>query len=916
MKKISLSVVLFTSILAAQELPMSQISIPSSFSSGSVVVPNDEEYFTYEDDKKSYELIYTKENTPYAKHTVAVEDALQKDYERLFNWKLDETMYVGLISKCNQIANGFSTQWPNNMQMNYIGGAQKIDYFSVKSWIDLLLQHETAHNYQVNVKESPISQGLHTVFGNGSIYTQLIPLIVPNAVENPFMLEGNAVLNESWHGNGGRLYNGALYAQALLAAKAGKITPQNMYNLSLDFPYYGFDWYLIGGHYNYYLAKKYSFEKVHTYFKRHSEDFWWPQFTNASMEDTLGVDFETSLKNFADEYAKRAGHMQLASGKQIATSQMFYSLGNDANEVFFLVNERGVESPMLVAYNKKNGIIEYKKGSWRADRVIKAGEKYYTQTSMNVSPTKKYMGLFDEDGFIKEGSESKVVQGYLSDGRAVYFDVATSFNEPQLYIGNKFYARVNSSVYIDKNDNLYYFTQESDKTRTLYKNKTPLYSFKSFYGNISGVDSKGGVYFVSNSEFGSTLYRYENGKITRGSEADNIVEARIIDDSTVLLGAVNDKEFYYVVSPLKSIDTKQYDRKLFFESAPFYGPYKADLSQQQNKRVEEAKPYNEMLELHYSGTDALYFETGVGSFIIINAKFADPLGQNTASVFVQKDDLGVWLSGVQYENSKNFISYKLAGYAVLDKNKIPYREDYGFMGLASVPFYRAGYYSGSVDLSYYQDYSNLREPFGMSVNFGRYENYGFSMFYNYMNSISLYAAVDRADKIAGVKYGFEHDLIDEFYIGLHTKYSQTDASLSILDALIDTRGVKITNNSVQADYDPSAVTIPSMSGSTYVQKAGYGDVSLSKVLNFSSYWFTFPVSLQREALYAKYRYYGVKDYFVGEKHFSEYTLGGVFGTIFLNKYLIPLSVEYIKNDANTYYIKEKERFRFGINVSF
>ena len=66
-----------------------------------------------------------------------------------------------------------------------------------------------------------------------------------------------------------------------------------------------------------------------------------------------------------------------------------------------------------------------------------------------------------------------MVQAYLSDGKEVYFDVFSSYSEPQLYVDGVFYDRVNSSVIVDKNDNLYYFKQEG-KTRTLYKNRTPL----------------------------------------------------------------------------------------------------------------------------------------------------------------------------------------------------------------------------------------------------------------------------------------------------------------------------------------------------------------------------------------------------------------------------------------------------------
>ena len=137
----------------------------SLLNAGSTVVPHDEPYYKYAED--NVEIIYTKNNLPYAKHTASMETPLNRDYENFYDWKFDETLYVGLISCNNQIANGFSTQWPNNRQINYMGGAQMVDYFSSISWLDMLLYHETAHNYQVNVKGSAVSRGLHSIFGNG-----------------------------------------------------------------------------------------------------------------------------------------------------------------------------------------------------------------------------------------------------------------------------------------------------------------------------------------------------------------------------------------------------------------------------------------------------------------------------------------------------------------------------------------------------------------------------------------------------------------------------------------------------------------------------------------------------------------------------------------------------------------------------
>jgi len=243
-----------------------------SFLYADSVVPNDKQY--YKHTQESLEIVYTQENLPYASHTLSLEESLNRDYEQSFDWKLDTTLFVGLISDHNQIANGFSSQWPRNRQINYLGGTQLIDTFCATSWLDLLLYHETAHNYQVNAKGHEVSQALHEVLGNGSLMFPFF--IIPNVVESSFMLEGNAVLNESRHGNGGRLYSGRNKAQTIVMAQADKLTPQNLYNVSLDFPYYYDLWYIQGGFFHLYLAQNYGLDRVNRYFKEKTNDFYWP----------------------------------------------------------------------------------------------------------------------------------------------------------------------------------------------------------------------------------------------------------------------------------------------------------------------------------------------------------------------------------------------------------------------------------------------------------------------------------------------------------------------------------------------------------------------------------------------------------------------------------------------------------------
>jgi len=875
--------------------------LTSLLNSSDSVLPNDNQYYKF--NENNVEIIYPKEHLKLAEHTRSVQTQLHKDYEKFFNWKLDETLYVGLVSSKSQIANGFSTQFPNNRQINYIGGTELIDYFSVTSWLDTLLYHETSHNYQVNIKDNPVSKTLHYIFGNGN-FIPIIPIwTLPNIFINSFMLEGNSVLNESWHGNGGRLYSGRFKVQTILQAASGNIVAESVYNQKISFPY-GDIYYIQGGFYNYYLAEKYGLKKINSFFKYYSKHYLWPFFVNSPMTDAIGINFENSLDNFAKEYASKAKHLSLVDGKFIATSQFFNSLSSNKDEIFFLTNESGVRAPELIIINKEDKTVDKKRESYLSGKVIKVGDKYLSQASYQTSLTTIHQGLFDSDAIVKDKTKSKMVQGYLSSAKMVYFDVPSSFDQPQLYVGSEFYAQVNSSVIIDKKDNLYYFKQNG-KTRTLYKNKTPLYSYKGFYGIVSDVDSNGSVYFIANSEYGSTLYRYKDEKVTRAHKSDNIIEVRLVSDNEVLVAAISEKNYYYVINDLTTIQKEPFETKLFFEDKEYYDNNKdINITKVDFTPLDLSNPYSPLKDLNYSGSNIFLDSSKTISFAM---NFEDPLTQNKLQLNMVQDSDNTLLLGAGYTNSEELIQYSLYGYGVLNNGSVDKTRDTGVILNAYIPIYKKGRQNAYIFASYYQDYSiENRDPINLSFNFYKYASYGYSMYSNYLNLISFYGSYEKDNKVYGSKYSYKQDLPYEFYIGLDAKYSKS---------LSDTKGVKLARLAYEEDSDPTTIYMSTMDENYwYLNSAGYIEISLKKVINLSSYWFTFPISLQRESIYANFRRYKLEDKTGNNYTPSEATIGMEFRLIYFNKLPLSLFIEQTYSDA--WFVKDKKRTRIYFNVSF
>ncbi len=879
------------------------------------MVSHDHDY--YHADVRNTELIFTDTNLSFVRKAAQIETLLQPLYEKSFGYKMDERLHVGLISDYNQIANGFSSQYPNNRQINYIGGALMGDYFCSTSWLATLLHHESAHNYQMNAKDNFVSSSLHAVLRNGA-FTILPWIILPNTFESSFMAEGNAVLNESWHGNGGRLYSGWFKAATLMQAKAGYLTPERLYNENLYF-LYSMHYYTLGGFYHYYLAEHYGIEALNHYWQEHSKSWYLPFMTNQSLKSATGVGFDSSFKSWANAMKEESELLVESQGETLVNSQFYSPLNADEEQIYFIINESGRERPELIVYNKQTGAFTRNSGSWKAGKVIRsANATYATQASGMVSPWRIWIGLYDENALLIDGSASKVIEGYLKDARTVYFDVPSSYDQNQLYVGNEYYAQVNSSVFIDENDNLYYFKQGAGKERTLYKNKTPLMQLQGHYSYVSGVDSKGSIYFIANSEHGSSLYCYDNGTLTRASSADTIVDARLIDDTHALVVSVGSDAYHYQKIALEQIDQSPFEVTLFFEKLPLYRKADTTLHQTHIPDINASHAYYSLLQMGYSGT-----ALALGSRWLLNSTFADPLGQNALSVFALRDEDQYVLAGATYTNTQYFLHYDITAYGIADRpDDLNITDDddrkFGVMAQASIPFVHYGTYKAALLGSYYQDYqSDTRTPISLSLALSRSEQYGVSMYPNTHIALTPYGSYDRDNYAYGGHANTMQNLFGEFYLGLNAQYSHSSVSSTTAPY---NHGIKVSSVA-DIDLDPSSITLPALRYTLYTKEAFKGGGDIHSVFNGGMYFFSFPLSLQREALFGGYHYYHLKSIGANVTQKIHEAYAGVrLDTVFLHLFTVPISLKYTYTDdgikKDHFKLVDKERWFFEINVPY
>ncbi|MCH9740094.1 MAG: hypothetical protein K0U38_04530 [Epsilonproteobacteria bacterium] len=864
-----------------------------------VVVPD--AYQISEDKNLSY--IYSKEYSPILPELKNYQQDILNQYSDEFGFELDDTLHVGLASHHNQIANAFSTQMPFNAQLFYGAGAGHIDYFCFDSWLKTLLIHETAHNFQLNPKENTASKLSHKLFGNTPFtvlgFLPLFPL--PNLTESSFVLEGNAVMNESRFGNGGRLYSGYALAEVIALAHANKITPELMYNETYEFPY-GEKFYLVGGFFHQFLVKRYGVEKVNHYFKTYATQML-PFFTNAMFKEQFGKDFETLLAEFVTEIKKEHAGFTPTKGKLIAKSQTFVPMNRSDSEIYTLISDLQ-SSPKIFSFNPQTKKATYKKGAWKQGEVFKIENNYHTQASSKTSPTKIMMGLFDKEVYLKKGTASKVTQGLLPSGELVYFDLKSSLEKPHIYVGDSFYDQSNSSVHIDQKGNLYYFKQEGKK-RTLYKNREATFSYEGHYGFVTDVDTKGHIYFIAASEHGSSAFSYDGTTIQQVTLGDDIIDFKLIHDQEALVATITATGYRYqsvtlipTTSSIKKFDYSLEDKKSALTKA--------------NKLFKASKElhsdsYTPLSELHYSSLNqSMGYGSYEGFILNLQANFNDPLMQNTLSAILAHEKAKT-VTGLRYDNQAHALRFGGEVFGVSQHESITDERDHGYGAYLNYPFLATGYWRGKAIVDYTKAYdSAYRKPMSFTLDFKNSKQFGISKYPNHLNALSLSASRDRDSKSYGATYSWMHDLVWQSYLGLGGSYLQSDSEDRRLE-----KGIRISDSWGALQSERSEVIMPTLSNTLYAKSATVAEASLYKVFDTPFYNFSFPLSLQRETLYAKHRYYSFK-LANQTKNYHESTLGVESDILFLHKIPLPISFEWLYNAD----VEDSSQFRFFFSGEF
>ena len=856
-------------------------------------VSSDDNYKVIKSDK--YEIIYTDDYINEVKFIKKNLDQFLKHNSKSFGYSFDEPLRLVLVSDNIQVANGFSTQVPYNLGVYFNGGSGMNDYFATKSWLETLLVHEMVHNYQINAKKSKVSQTLHKYLGNNymPIFVSIIPLFtLPNLYLPTPILEGNAVINESVYQNGGRLYSGRHNALKNSLIFHNKIDPTTLINDHLNYPY-GVEKYIVGGYFMKFLVEKYGLSHVNRFFYLHSDNFLNPFLLNRSFKKHFLRSFHDLVFDFIDYTKKRyKGYKELENVKIINSSKDDIYFSKIGSKIYFITSNL-VNKKELNIFDIKTKETIIKNTNLQNGKFFIQDDKYYTASSAFIKPTLYKFGLFDSEKIIKKDTIGKYIQDIYND-KIAYIDIKSSFLETKLFINGNYYATVSSSALFDKDGNIYYFKQNGN-IRELYKNKTKIFEYKGYYGKIVDILDDD-IYFIANTKNGSGLYKF-NGTLYLLNEAENIIDAKIINNNLALCVAATIKGNNVAITPLKPIEYKniEFDNiKNLQNSFEF----------QRDFVDEELKPigYNELKELQFSMLYPTFGSDSDGDFIYgLSGTFIDPVMFNMVNLYrYQMDDLDI--SGVSYTNER-YIPFKINLYDI--NRDIKYINERGYGGSLEVygPLLKEGRRVLYFNLKHYMDDKNKnKNPTIASLTYNFEKNFALEDFPYLKSKTQIYLKEDRKEFVYGLKYDINKHLFDEFYfIG----------SLLTLDSNIDKlenqNGIEVVDNKLKTLEDSTNVLIEGIDFDFYAKDVKKLSLGLSKTLHFSYYGYYNPFSIQKESLFYNYNYFNITSL----KNFTinEHIFGIKIDLLMAHRFLLPLTIKYIKNDfSNDDY---KIKFLFG-----
>ena len=630
----------------------------------------------------SFRYVYSQEWSPHLSQVVAFNQALNQHYEESYGFKLDELSTIVLASASNQETNGFATQYPFSITVFYQGGSDAYDDFANLSWWKTLLIHEVAHLYQLNAKQE-LSKFADRVFGNEVITFLPLPfapfpfipvLNTPNMFLPTWLIEGNAVMNESRFGLGGRLYSGQTInlVNSLLLQK--EVDEKRLTNNVLDFPFTR-EKYLLGGILNARLVEKHGVEKVNHYFLQQSFHYFNPFRLNFTFESYFGESYTDFVSSNLQELKRRAVGNQSAGAKLLqefgVNHLAHYGLHREKDKIL-ISTRKDFYSPVTMATINAQEAVNSKQTLHLGGKAFLYSGEILTSAVGKTTKQQKLFSLWNErEVRLKEFDGIQVFD--INGSNILGASVTGSLDGLELVLNGKSYAKAHSSALLDSDGRPVYFVQEGEN-RWLMRGKEKLFSFKGYYAYPVDVVADE-IYYVSNTSHGSGLFLFKGGKNYRLTKSDRIINARKLNSQTLLLVEQDAHGYQYGILALS-----QGHVVASTPEAPKWilGPINKTLATASEENLPKSSSYGDVSDLRFSSwslstaffmdktvlgqekrvydysTSVSFYDPILYYGLVLSGKNQESTGEREAGLtFFLNRYLWQWQFFYQYESFKN-----------------------------------------------------------------------------------------------------------------------------------------------------------------------------------------------------------------------------------------------------------------------
>ncbi len=527
--------------------------------------PADNNYYIHE--TKRYRIIFDQQ---YLSDIDLINQKVQHYLSELHrSQKIEpkEPINIILLSAKNQKSNALASLFPFTQINIFPSGLES----GLNLWLDSALVHELNHIYQMS--HSYISPLFLSKVSKLPLFLFFLAPY-PNISLPSLFIEGEAVFKESMFQIGGRLYKGSTRAFVYTQIKKYRNRVPDLAKILINtmlHPHSRIGHYNQGSYLFTALEKRFSHQKINDFFKRNAIRNTFLSITfNHALMDTFNMDIHELTHFYIQQYARQAYLQRSSPRPSLFTSAVCEPFNKSGKKFFFLTSDHK-SPPYLRIYDSRLQKWAHKRVDLPIGKVFKIGKKYYSRSSTSIQPFIQSYSLFSEGIYPNPSFNSKYVHD-LSQGRTLYTDSSNNLLQYKLYLDDQFYDNVHSNALFDSQQNVYYFKQKG-ANRILHKNKQPVFSYQGYDGTLTDIDVQGNIFFTAPTHYGSSIYRYSEGKVTRSSSSDTIIYGKKINDEEMLVCEVSPDGYEYKIIPIENKNETPAVYQYHFQEISPFKPY-------------------------------------------------------------------------------------------------------------------------------------------------------------------------------------------------------------------------------------------------------------------------------------------------------------------------------------------------------